>query len=200
MKYRHMDTDSNIRIVIGGPPNSGKSIFAVYLFRALREMGIRAYHYDYDPYSPTRELILGMISKEDRERLKTDVTSKGAKIFAGNFQEKFVNYDIVIGDLPGRISEILDILASAGTHGLIVCSDEREEQIQEWKNVFRKLNINIICIVKTNLVDFDKVDEEIVDDGVIFAEISGLERENIPEIVPTNIRSLAKIIKKILQI
>ena len=195
-----MDTDSNIRIVIGGPPNSGKSVFAIHLFRALREIGIRTYHSDYDPYSPSREFILGKKSKEEREKLKKDVTSKEAKELASNFQEKYVNYDIVIGDLPGRISEILDILASAGTHGLIVCSDEKEEQIQEWKKVFKKLNINIICIVKTNLVDFDKVDEERSDDGVVFVEISGLKREDLSKNVPNNIMDLARIIKNILQI
>ena len=60
--------------------------------------------------------------------------------------------------------------------------------------------INIICIVKTNPVDFDKVDEERIDDGVVFIEISGLERENISEIVPKNTTDLARIIKNILQI
>ena len=43
------------RIVIGGPPNSGKSMLAENLARALRSFGVNAYTEDRDLPSPTLE-------------------------------------------------------------------------------------------------------------------------------------------------
>ena len=45
----------NVRIVIAGPSYSGKSIFAVYLEDALDDIGVNAFHEDYDPFFPTKD-------------------------------------------------------------------------------------------------------------------------------------------------
>lgn len=182
----------NIRIVIGGPPDSGKSVFAIYLQRALRQLEIRTYHYDYDPYSPTRQFALGEISAGEREKMKGPVSKEDAKAHAKKFKENYDEYPIIVGDLPGQISETTEILAKSGTHGIIVCDEKKFKEIDSWKSMFDKLNIKTICIVQTNL----RGDEDIDDSGeIINAKISNLDRNNMVDHVPATILVLAQKIK-----
>lgn len=182
----------NIRIVIGGPPDSGKSVFTIYLQRALRQLGIRTYHYDYDPFSPTRQFALGEISVEQRKKLKGPVSKEDAQAHAKKFKENYNEYPIIVGDLPGQISETTEILAKSGTHGIIVCDEKRAEQIDSWRSMFDKLNIKTICIVQTNL----RGDEDIDDSAeIINAKISNLDRNNMVDYVPATILVLTQKIK-----
>ena len=184
---------NNIRIVIGGPPNSGKSVFTLYLQRAMRQLQVRAYHNDYDPYSETRLMLMGDISKELREQLKkTDVGKSEAEEFAKKFKQKHEDYPLVLGDLPGKVSDITKILAKSGTHAIIVCDEKKHELIKEWKLMFEELGINIICIINTNL---DGIEEITNSNSIIFAKVANLDRNNIAVVVPAHLLALAQEIK-----
>ena len=54
------------RIVIGDPPNSGKSTLAESLARALRSLGVDACAEDLDLASPTLAFIRGEMGWEER--------------------------------------------------------------------------------------------------------------------------------------
>ncbi|MGH7884475.1 MAG: hypothetical protein ACRENO_02125 [Thermodesulfobacteriota bacterium] len=185
------DDLSQVRIVIGGPKNSGKSVFAVYFFRAFRQLGIRAYHYDYDPYSPTRELVLKKIDNTQREKLKKMISDEEARDIAKNFQNNFSEYDIIIGDLPGQISDVSKILISAGTHSIVVCRADEEKEINVWRSMFNKLNVKTVCVVKTFLADHEEINES----DIIYVETSNLDRNDVSETVPATILALTEKIK-----
>lgn len=164
------------RIVIGGPSNSGKSAFAVILRACLNNAGVHTFHQDYDPFSPTREYALKKISDNDRKSLKKIITKDDAKKLAKKFSDLGSKYDLVIGDLPGTTNETTKILATGGTHAIILCSDKKTSELKDWINLFVKLKIPIICILESNL----NGSEEIIDGSTIRGKLSNLDRNKIP--------------------
>jgi AAA15 family ATPase/GTPase len=93
-----------IRIIIGGPPNSGKSTLAESLAVALRALGVDAYAEDLDLASPTLEFIKGEKGWEQRRGTKKEWTPELAKEAAALFEETSTKHALVIGDAPGKIT------------------------------------------------------------------------------------------------
>ncbi len=67
------------RIIIGGPPNSGKSTLAKSLAIALRSLGVDAYAEDLDLASPTLEFIRGEKGWKQRQGTKKEWTPELAE-------------------------------------------------------------------------------------------------------------------------
>lgn len=65
-----------IRIIIGGPPNSGKSTLVSSLIRALWEIGVKVNSAELDLWAPTLEFLEGKISKEERDSRKQKKVTK----------------------------------------------------------------------------------------------------------------------------
>lgn len=182
----------NIRIVIGGPPHSGKSTFALYLERSLNDLGTNAFNYDYDPFGETKRLVEGLISKEEREHTKKIPTKEEVESCAKEFALLSITYEVVIGDLPGKPTDLTEILTLAGTHAIILCKDDELDKIAEWKNLFNKQDVKILGILESNQTGDEIVYEE---KGVIIGKISNLNVNNIGE-TPKSILSVAALIKR----
>lgn len=127
------------RIVIGGPPHSGKSTFMVLLERALERMGVDVKLIDLDYASPSVEWIKGV----EGERKKQPWTPKLAQEARKDFLQKATSTDVLLGDSPGKITNITETL-TRGAHGAIILSRD-ENETKRWKNFFKKLGIPIIC-------------------------------------------------------
>ena len=164
------------RIVIGGPSNSGKSAFAVILRGSLNQVNIHTFHKDYDPFSPTREYSLKEISEEERKSLKKIISENEAVEMAKEFNNLGSDYELLIGDLPGTVSKTTSILASGGTHAIILCSNKKLDEKNDWVQLFQKIKIPVICILESN----QNGTEEICDGPVITGKLSNLDRDNIP--------------------
>ena len=78
-----------IRILIGGPPNSGKSTLAESLARALRAIGVDAYAEDLDLAIPTLEFIKGKERVGTTFRRKTGMEHGACKRGSINLAERF---------------------------------------------------------------------------------------------------------------
>ena len=185
-----LSKNSKIRIVIGGPKNSGKSVFTTHFELELENIGKNSYHYDYDPFSPSKLLIRGIITEAEREQMKKTVTVVQAKKIANKFFSYSKDYDIVVGDLPGQITNVTKVLAEKGTHAIIVCNKDHENEIGDWETFFKKLRLPIICIIKTNLNGSEHVDPS----DLMNIELSNLERERSHAEITHNIRVLAEIL------
>jgi len=137
-----------IRIVIGGPPNSGKSTFSESLVRALQDQGTDAESIDLDLWSPTLDYLQGRITKEQRDEQKRKlITAKEAKEAYTRFKDASKEHDVIVGDAPGGISEESKQICKAATHGIIVCRDDNTDQIRVWRDFFNDIGIDVVAVV-----------------------------------------------------
>lgn len=138
----------SIRIVVGGPPNSGKSTFSESLVRAFQDLSVDAESIDLDLYSPTLDWLQGKITKEQRdEQKRKSITAKEAKEAHRRFKDASKEHDVIVGDAPGGISEESKQICKAATHGIIVCRDDKTDQIKAWQNFFDDIGVDVIAVV-----------------------------------------------------
>ncbi len=94
-----------------------------------------------------------------------------------------------------KFKEITKILSQAGTHGIIICREDKEEEIERWKELFEKADLKIICIIKSNIGGSEVVDSN----DLINVKLTNLERERSSNEITSNIRVLAEILLPDLQ-
>jgi len=161
------------RIIIGGPPNSGKSTLAESLAKALRSFGVDAYAEDLDLASQTLEYIRGEKPWELRAQEKKEWTPELADKAAAKFKEASKKHSVVIGDAPGKITNESRKIAQQANNAIILCRADSINQKKEWKNFFESAGVKIICIAVSKMegIGHVKVNE------VIEATVIGLDRK-----------------------
>lgn len=180
-----------IRIIVGGPPNSGKSVFSERLVRALQDGEVDAETQELDLWAGTVDYLRGNILKDERARLKrNDVTEKDMKNLAKEFVELSKKHDVVIGDAPGGISDLSEIAVREGTHGIIVCREDRPEDIERWQKFFRENNVELIAVIHTSM----NGDESILNNNPVEARLVNLDR-CLPVTVTSTTASLANMLR-----
>lgn len=166
-------------IIVGGPPNSGKSTFTVNLVRSFQDQGVDAEFVDLDLWSPTLDHIQGKMTKKKRDNLKRkSVTADEARHVYERLKNASRKHDVIVGDAPGKISKELEHIFKAATHGIVVCRDDKMEQEKVWQDFFNNDGIDVAATI---ISKFD-CDEQIVSDNPIKVILSGLNR--IPEQTP----------------
>ena len=179
----------HVRIVIGGPANSGKSTLAENLSRALRSLGGDAYAEDLDLAIPTLEFIRGSKGWEQRQILKKEWTPELAEKAATMFENASAKHAVVIGDAPGKISNESKAIAKKANYAIILCREDCKEEIENWQNFFAKLGVLVICVAVSKVTGAGNVESK----DIIWATLVGLDRT--PRVDEVTI-SLALLIKE----
>jgi len=178
-----------VAIIVGGPPNSGKSTFSVSLVRALQDQGVSAEAVDLDLWAPTIDLIKKKISEKEREKRKrSKITEEDINGAAERLERAKESYDFVIGDAPGGISDNLLPIYQLATHAIILCKEDKQTEIRKWKKFFKGMNLPIVAIIVTRI----KGEEHLQANDLIEGTLVGLHREPIDTPV---IRSMATILR-----
>lgn len=170
------------RIIVGGPPNSGKSTFSANIEQVLKNMCIDAKAIDLDLWAGTLDLLWGKISKEERDFLKQDkVTQDDLRKARQVFEDASVEHDVVLGDAPGKISADWKIIYEAASHAIIVCRSDKIEEVDAWVEFCETNGIEVVAIVITEM----EGDEKITSLDPLRAKLVGLDRTNVNKVTPT---------------
>ncbi len=182
-----------IRIIIGGPPNSGKSTLAESLAIALRSLGVDAYAEELDLASPTLEFIRGKMGWEERQGTKKEWTPELAEKAAALFEFTSTKHAIVIGDAPGKITPESKTIAKKANYAIVLCRDDCRGEIRKWQKFFKEMQIPVICVATSKLTGKGNV----VNKSCIKAVLTRLNRT--PK-VDNVVASLALLIKEKLEL
>lgn len=165
-----------VRIIIGGPPNSGKSTLVSSLKRALWETGVKVNSAELDLWAPTLEFLEGKISKEERDsRKQKRVTKEEAEEASKRLVEASQDGSVAIGDCPGKMSEELKIIVKNATHAIILCRADQIQEMESWKKFFSKVGIPVIAELVSDLRGNEEV--QISGSGMITGRLVGLDRD-----------------------
>lgn len=187
-----------IRIIIGGPPNSGKSTLVSSTKRAFWEIGVKVNSVELDLWAPTLEFLEGKISKEERDsRKQKKVTKEEAKEASKRLVEASQDGSIAIGDCPGKMSQELKIIVKNATHAIILCRADQIQEIESWRTFFSEVGIPIIAELVSELNGSEEV--QMSGNGLITGRLVGLDRDVGRKESPV-ISQLAFLIKSVLEL
>jgi hypothetical protein len=169
-----------LRIIIGGPPHSGKSTLMHLLEDKFNEYGVPVELVDMDLSAPT-----DLRSKEGFTvtRDKRDWTPELAEEAAAMFIDS--DSEIVLGDSVGLISSITEILSQPADVAILIASgnkgDDHEvykQVIRKWKNFFTDVDTPLLVVVRSSL---NPDDLSMFDPQDNYGVVVGLDRKAFEE-------------------
>jgi len=171
-----------MKIVIGGPPQSGKSTFTASLIQVIRErQRNRPYQlsFSWQPLDVTDNSIAVLLNPDEDIDQKRDVewTEERADERRAIFEAR--DEQLVIADAPGLITDELRIVIEPADAIIILANYEEREQIDDWREVAESNGIQIFAELTSIL-------EEDLDPGWEEREtregiIRSIEREDFEE-------------------
>lgn len=105
------------------------------------------------------------------------------------FEKASAQYAVVISNAPGKISNESKAIAKKANYAIILCRDDCKEEIGNWRKLFAKLNVSVICIAVSKMTGASNVKRK----DIIRATLVGLDRT--PRVDEVTI-SLALLIKE----
>lgn len=135
-----------VRLLIGGPANSGKSTLCTSLFHILRDVpDLTVGIHEIDVYSDTHGPLLGLKPWSERKKNfhagRSEVDARMAEFLSDRA-------DLVIGDLPGNIrNPHLPVMMAGGTHAMYV--GRSFDEYEHWKEAFIRAKAHLQWTVLT---------------------------------------------------
>lgn len=165
--------EKGLKIVVGGPPHSGKSVF---LDGLLKNLPYNTHYFSGCPDGEGPWL--------QRHYTEDEVKALRRK---GSFTEEFVNFahdavkdfngQLMLIDIGGRITPENMKIISGATHAIILSGDTKN--FDEWNDFFKKEGIEIIAKLHS---DYNGKEDTITEDSEqIQGSVHYLERGQHPE-------------------
>lgn len=137
-----------MKIVIGGPPQSGKSTFTASLIQAIRErQRNRPYQlsFSWQPLDVTDNSIAVLLNPDEDIDQKRDIewTEERAEERRAVFEAR--DEQLVIADAPGLITEELRIVIEPADAIIILANYEERERIDDWQEVAQSNDMQVFA-------------------------------------------------------
>ncbi len=159
--------DKNIRLIIGGPPDSGKSTFCASLVAEMRncicsiqsrssfsDLKLNVEQVTLDLSGRTTDAIAEGWAAEDPIRLKRmrqPWTMRLARKGVEKLLESRAQGNITISDLPGKVDEITRLLA-APADACILLSKDWNLLKDEWAPMMNNLGVPVVSKIRSRQV------------------------------------------------
>ena len=181
------------KVIVVGPPNSGKSVLIEHIKNILEERGIDYGYVDLDLWGSTYRLFRKEETPKERKIRKDELEVTSTMIEEKVVEFETISNDIVLADTPGEISDELDTLIEPGTMAIIVCRKECTEELDEWEKYLDRNHIEIIGIIHSVINS-----EEIISrDEIIETVISDLNRKNLVDPSPGTVLFVDELTKRL---
>ena len=143
-----------VRIVIGGERGSGKSTFSASIYSHLFESGVDVNIHEVDVYSDTVGCILGRKEWSERRKRKHAWFNPTIKRRIDEFDSD--EHELVLGDLPGKITNPFLSKMIAPAHAAVIVS-KSAEGITQWEKYFARHGKTVLLRVHSFLFEPLKV-------------------------------------------
>ena len=190
-------TKNNIKVVLCGAPNTGKTVLRDSLKKAIRQKLNKPDDFFY-VISGCPDGDYNWMSETDLElakKLKQEYKAKFTPEFAvQKAQEiKSIKNPLLLFDIGGKITLENELITSFATHAIILAKNERE--IEQWQEFCQSLNLKIVAIVSS---DYEAKEDKIETTSPIFkGSVHYLERGENTISRPT-VQALAQYIINLL--
>jgi len=151
-------TNNNpVRIIVGGPPHSGKSTLMNLIEDKMNQYGVAVELRDLDFSAPT-DLKGGFDEKRD----KKDWTPELARDAANYFKEDSENR-VILGDSIGLISRINEIVSEPADVAILLVSgsqgdDEKtyRDAMRKWFTYYDDIDMPVLMVIRSSMNPEDK--------------------------------------------
>ena len=190
-------TKDNVKVVLCGAPNTGKTVLRDSLKKAIRQKLNKPDDFFY-VISGCPDGDYNWMSETDLElakKLKQEYKAKFTSEFAVQKAQEIKNIKnpLLLFDIGGKITLENELITSFATHAIILAKNERE--IEQWQEFCQKLNLKVIAIVNS---DYEAKEDKIETISPIFkGSVHYLERGENTISRPT-VQALAQYIINLL--
>lgn len=144
-----------MKVVVGGPPHSGKSTFTAGLIERIRErkreqpFNVSFTWETLDITDNSLAFLLDESGDVSQKNEEIEWSNETAKVKRADFEGR--DEQLVIADAPGRLTDQLDIVIEPADTMIVLASDENVDKIDEWKACADRLDIAVNWIIVTVL-------------------------------------------------
>jgi len=189
-----------IKVVLAGPPRSGKSCLREALKQAIRMIPGAPYPYVITA-CPDGEGAWFQEAMNQDESLARACKAAYKSVFTPEFVRRVADnvrqcagVDLVLVDIGGRISAENEAICAGATHMLIISGDP--EKFSEWRAFAFKLGLTVVAEVYSDYNGTKDSVRGVGQDGIFRGSVHHLERGEPAHERPT-VRALAELLVRL---
>ena len=167
--------DQPLRIIIGGPPHSGKSTLMNLLEDRFQYYQIPVQLLDLDLSAPT-PLKTGFTEQREKRKWTSSLADEAKSMF-----EEAEGVQVVLGDSVGLISEINEIISQPADVAILLVSgghgdydDTYRKVVRKWKEYYEDIRKPLLVVLRSTM---NPRDESMFDPRDNYGVIAGLDRD-----------------------
>jgi len=167
--------DKPLRIIIGGPPHSGKSTFMNLLEDRFRYYQIPVQLLDLDLSAPT-PLKTGFTQQREKKKWTSTLAEEARQMFEGA-----EGVQVVLGDSVGLISDINEIISQPADVAILLVSGGHGDYdttyrkvVRKWKEYYEDIRTPLLVVLRSTM---NPADESMFDPQDNYGVVVGMDRD-----------------------
>jgi hypothetical protein len=171
----NISIDQPLRIIIGGPPHSGKSTFMNLLEDRFQYYQIPVQLLDLDLSAPT-PLKTGFTQQREKRKWTSTLAEEAKSMF-----EQAEGVQVVLGDSVGLISDINEIISQPADVAILLVSGGHGDYdttyrkvVRKWKEYYEDIRTPLLVVLRSTM---NPADESMFDPRDNYGVVVGMDRD-----------------------